>query len=68
MISWATPAANSPTGDPTQCLASHGYQAYVTYQPGNRFWAFQGIETGIFVALAAVLIALTFVVINRRDA
>ncbi|HEX3961566.1 MAG TPA: hypothetical protein VHZ03_33900 [Trebonia sp.] len=61
-------AANSPTGNPIQCLAAHGYRAYVTYQPGNRFWAFQGIETGIFVALAAAAIALTFVVINRRDA
>jgi hypothetical protein len=59
---------NSPTGNPFQCLAAHGYRAYVIYQPGNRFWAFQGIETGIFVALAAVLIALTFVVINLRDA
>ncbi len=61
-------AASSPTGDPTHCLAAYGYRAYVTYQPGSRFWAFQGIETGIFVALAAAAIALTFVVINRRDA
>jgi hypothetical protein len=26
------------------------------YQPAGRFWVFQGIETGIFVALAAVLL------------
>ncbi|MEU8183266.1 transporter [Micromonospora sp. NPDC049044] len=28
------------------------------YQPGDRFWLFQGIETGIFVALALLLLYL----------
>jgi hypothetical protein len=36
--------------------------------PGSRYWAFQGIETGIFLLLAAALLAITFVVIMRRDA
>jgi hypothetical protein len=34
----------------------------------NNVLAHQFIETGIFVALAAVLIAVSFAVINRRDA
>jgi len=50
------------------CLAAHGYRGYVTYQPASRFWAFQGIETGIFVVLAAALLAVTFWVLQRRDA
>jgi hypothetical protein len=50
------------------CLAAHGYQGSMTYQPASRFWAFQGIETGIFVVLAAVLIGITFWVLRRRDA
>ncbi|MGH3247792.1 MAG: hypothetical protein ACRDOI_16555 [Trebonia sp.] len=50
------------------CLAAHGYQGFITYQPASRFWAFQGIETGIFVALAAILIGITFWVLKRRDA
>jgi len=50
------------------CLAAHGYRASVTFQPASRFWAFQGIETGIFVVLAAVLIGITFLVLRRRDA
>ena len=50
------------------CLAAHGYQGFVTYQPASRFWAFQGIETGIFVVLAAVLVGITFWVLKRRDA
>jgi len=50
------------------CLAKHGYTQYVTYQPADRYWPFQFIEAGIFVALAAGLIALAFAVINQRDA
>jgi hypothetical protein len=50
------------------CLAAHGYRALISYQPGSRYWAFQGIETGIFAGLAAVLIAITAIVILRRDA
>lgn len=53
---------------PLPCLAAHGYRGFVTYQPASRFWAFQGIESGIFVMLAAVLIAVTFWVLKRRDA
>jgi hypothetical protein len=29
---------------------------------------FQGIETGIFLALAAALIVVTFLIVRRRDA
>ena len=50
------------------CMTAHDYRGYVTYQPASRFWAFQGIETGIFLLLAAVLIGITFRVLRRRDA
>jgi len=50
------------------CLTSHGYSQYITYQPAGRYWPFQFIEAGIFVVLAAALIAVAFAVINRRDA
>ncbi|MGP7999086.1 MAG: hypothetical protein ACLPKI_17485 [Streptosporangiaceae bacterium] len=51
------------------CLTAHGYRGlFLTYQPASRYWAFQGIETGIFVLLAAVLIAVTAIVVTRRDA
>lgn len=35
------------------------------YQPGDRFWTFQWIEAGIFVALAALLLWLTIRRIRR---
>jgi hypothetical protein len=50
------------------CMKAQGFRGLTTYQPASRYWAFQGIETGIFVALAAVLLALTFIVVHRRDA
>lgn len=50
------------------CLAAHGYRGSLTYQPASRFWAFQGIETGAFVVLAAVLPGITFCVLKQRDA
>ncbi len=50
------------------CLAAHGYQGSVTYQPASRFWAFQGMEIGICVVLAAVLVGIAFWVLRRRDA
>ena len=50
------------------CLQSAGFRHFDTYQPANRYWAFQGIETGLFVLLGAALLAVTYVVIRRRDA
>ncbi|MEU1238431.1 hypothetical protein ABZ399_30105 [Micromonospora aurantiaca] len=35
------------------------------YQPGTRYWLFQGIETGIFVAVAALLLYLAIRRIRR---
>jgi hypothetical protein len=54
---------------PPSCLqALSHFRAFLTYQPADRYWTFQGIETGIFLGLAAVLIAVTAVVLLRRDA
>jgi hypothetical protein len=38
----------------------------LTYQPASRYWAFQGIETGIFLALAAALALACFWWLRRR--
>lgn len=44
----------------TQCTIAHGYQARYLYQPGDRFLLFQEIESGIYVLMSALLVALTF--------
>lgn len=53
----------SPSGGCGQALVQQGlgpgpFSNWIRYQPGDRFWEFQGIETGIFLALTAVLICL----------
>jgi len=50
------------------CLAGRGYHAVISYQPASRYWAFQGIETSIFMVLTAALLAATAIVVLRRDA
>lgn len=48
------------TGPGADCGAGLGIGPgaynWMLYQPASRFWLFQGIETGIFVALAALLV------------
>jgi hypothetical protein len=60
---------NPPNNPPTACAqALSHFHGYLTYQPADRFWTFQGIETGIFLVLAATLIMITAVTLLRRDA
>jgi ABC-type transport system involved in multi-copper enzyme maturation permease subunit len=63
---------NGPgSGNPARalsCMQSAGFRQAVTYQPAWRYWPFQGIETGIYVLLAAVLLAVAWYVLRRRDA
>jgi hypothetical protein len=52
----------------TSCIRSAGFRQFAIYQPISRYWAFQSIETGVFLALAVALVGLAFVVVRRRDA
>ncbi|GAA4725299.1 ABC transporter permease subunit [Phytohabitans rumicis] len=62
--SGAAGPGGAPGGAPCGSRLGLGPGAYnwVLYQPGDRFWLFQTIESGIFVALAA---ALLFFAIRR---
>ncbi|MEH1128402.1 transporter [Micromonospora sp. CPCC 206061] len=61
------PGVSGPGGSP--CGSGLGLQAgaynWQQYQPGDRFWLFQSIETGIFVALAVVLLYLAIRRVRR---
>jgi hypothetical protein len=52
----------------TQYLIQHGYILWTSYQPGSRFWPFQGIEAGWLLALSVLLIAATIWLVRRRAA
>jgi hypothetical protein len=62
------PPATSTGNAINDCLARYGYRELISYQPGHRFWPIQGIETGIYLLVAAVLLAIAWYVIRRRDA
>lgn len=48
------------------CIRARGLLRYEEYQPADRFWQFQLIETAIYLSLAAGLIALTVWWITRK--
>ncbi len=52
------------------CVAKVGatYHQLVTYQPGNRYWALQWCEVAVFVGATALLGAVCFWAIRRRQA
>ena len=53
---------------PEVCYPEWGPDAYdlLVYQPADRFWLFQYLETGLYVAVAALLIVLASWQIRRR--
>jgi hypothetical protein len=55
-----------PGQDQVSCMASHGTQVAVSYQPTSRYWAFQVTETAIYLALALALAGYCFWRVRRR--
>jgi hypothetical protein len=54
-------------GMPFQCAKDEGYRGhYLAYQPADRFWPFQWIETGIYLAISALAVAVTAFLVRRR--
>lgn len=51
-----------------QCMVSHGFRETMTYQPANRFWTFQGIESALYVFLALGMVLIAYGAVLRRDA
>jgi len=60
--------AHAPPTTVSRCLAQYGAGAYnqELYHPASRFWLFQGIETALFVVLAALLLLAAIQWIRRR--
>jgi len=52
---------------PLQCMQADGYRGhYLSYQPADRFWTFQWIETGIYLAFTLLALGATFYLVKRR--
>jgi len=49
-------------------VATHTFHIVVTYQPASRYWAFQGLEAGIYAVLALLAVfACYWWVVRRSD-
>ena len=63
-----TTTAGAPPTTVNQCVAEFGQGAYnlQLFHPADRYWLFQGIETALFVALAALLLLAAVHWVRRR--
>lgn len=50
------------------CLQAHGWLSTVVWQPADRYWTFQGIESAIFAVAALALLALAYWWVRRHVA
>jgi hypothetical protein len=48
------------------CLSKLGFRVVDVYQPGSRYWLFQGIELTLFLVLSAALVGLAMWWVRRR--
>jgi hypothetical protein len=62
------PLNASQLNHPGAWFREHHIAVWMTYQPSNRYSTFQFIEFGWLVALSALLVGLTVVLISRRAA
>ncbi len=51
--------------DPHTYFVTLGWKRAISYQPAGRFWTFQLIEAGLFIALAAAVVAATLYLVRR---
>lgn len=52
----------------TDCLNTAGFHSFAKYQPADRYWEFQAIEAGLYLALSAIPIGATYWLVLKRDA
>jgi hypothetical protein len=52
--------------DYTHCLHNHGWLHFDAYLPTGRFWALQGMEAGLWLGLAVILLTFTIWWIAHR--
>ena len=62
----SVPPTNAEQAQYDHCITEHGFQYKATYQPADRFWPLQGIESSIYLFLTFILFALTFWWIKYR--
>lgn len=54
--------------DSTRYLNEHDVYQYMLYQPADRYWRFQLYEAALYLALTAAIVAVSVLMLKRRDA
>lgn len=54
--------------DPHTYVVTLGWKRIISYQPADRFWAFQAFEAGLFFALTGMVLALSLWLVRRTQA
>ncbi|HEU5001925.1 MAG TPA: hypothetical protein VFW71_03985 [Actinomycetota bacterium] len=49
-------------------FTQHGFTQWATFEPGSRFWHFQGVEAAAYVLVALLLAGATVWLVRRRRA
>lgn len=62
----AFPYNGTSPADSIAYWKDHGISMVQYYQPGNRFWTFQTIESGILLVMTAVLLGIAIYWVTRR--
>jgi hypothetical protein len=57
--------AHQASIDPQTYLVSLGWKRLISYQPADRFWTFQLLEGGLFLLLAAAIMAVALWLVRR---
>ncbi|GAA3671974.1 transporter [Lentzea roselyniae] len=60
-----SPAACTTTNIP-ECMRAQGVVLRVGFQPDDRFWSFQAIEAGLFLALVALVVGADAWALHHR--
>lgn len=61
-------SCNGPQQTPLQCMQADGYRGnYLSYQPADRFWTFQWIETGIYVGFSVLALFAAVWLVRRLN-
>jgi hypothetical protein len=59
--------ADPATFEACRARAAQAFHLLITYQPAGRYWTFQWLESGIFVALALIAAAGCFWWVTKRS-
>ncbi len=51
-----------------KCFSDIGLRSYAEYQPPDRYWLFQGIESSVYAVLAAAALLLAWWAVRWRIA